>query len=74
MANAEMWINRCHVHTLKDYRQKSAPLCKEQVAFSEAIANCTALRVVRNHLSEQRKQRASNFHSVSNVSFIFIKQ
>jgi hypothetical protein len=43
-----------------------------QFVFIEAVANCTALRVVRRHLSEQREQRASNFQNISNVSLIFI--
>jgi hypothetical protein len=47
--------------------QTSAKLC-----FSEAVANCAVLRVVRRHVSEQREQRASNFQNISNVSLIFI--
>jgi hypothetical protein len=56
-------VNRSQQHWVTDIGQ---------VVFSETVVNCTALRVVRHHVSEQREQRASNFQNISIVSLIFI--
>jgi hypothetical protein len=69
----EIRPSRCPTHTFTDCQQKSEVTNIGQVVFSDTVANCVTLRVVRRHLGVRRtKETACIFQNVTNVPLIFI--